>query len=140
MDIWTVQKRSQVMSAVRSKGNQTTEVNLARALRRHHVTGWRRHHPIAIGSVKVRPDFVFLSMKVAVFVDGCFWHGCPVHGTKPASRRWFWHLKLVANQRRDRRISCALRRRGWKVIRMWEHSVAKDIDGCITRIKRALSC
>jgi DNA mismatch endonuclease (patch repair protein) len=138
MDVFTTQKRSEVMALVRSEGNRSTEVVLAKALRRHGVTGWRRHLKIALGQGSTRPDFVFPKRKVAVFVDGCFWHCCPVHGTKPASRKDFWLPKLEANRRRDRRVSAALRRRGWRVIRVWEHSVKRDVDACVPRIGKSV--
>lgn len=138
MDIFTTKKRSEVMSAVRSTGNRSTEVILAKALRQGHIIGWRRHQRIAIGPSKVRPDFVFNATKVAVFVDGCFWHCCPVHGTKPSSRKSFWLPKLEANRRRDRRVSNALRVRGWRVIRIWEHSVKNNIDRCVKRIRKSV--
>jgi DNA mismatch endonuclease, patch repair protein len=121
MDVFTKKKRSEVMAAVRSKGNRSTELVLAGALRRHGVTGWRRHP------------------RVAVFVDGCFWHCCPVHGTKPATHTEFWLPKLKKNRRRDRRVSAALRRQGWTVVRLWEHSVRRDVDRCVARIRKSVS-
>lgn len=70
-----------------------------------------------------KPDFVFRKQRVAVFVDGCFWHGCPKHGTKPASNRAFWRKKFAANKARDQRVSRELRRQGWCILRIWEHSL-----------------
>ena len=139
MDVFTRKKRSEVMALVRPTGNLSTELVLAGALRRHGVTGWRRHLEIGLGTGKTRPDFVFTKPRVAVFVDGCFWHCCPVHGTKPASRMDFWLPKLETNRRRDRRVSAALRRQGWRVIRVWEHSVKRDVDGCVSRIRRSVA-
>lgn len=139
MDVFTTKKRSEVMAAVRSKGNHSTELVLAGALRRHGVAGWRRHLEIGLRPGKTRPDFVFPKPKVAVFVDGCFWHCCPVHGTKPASRTDFWLPKLEQNRRRDRRVSAALRRQGWRVLRVWEHSVRRDVDACVSRIRKSVS-
>jgi DNA mismatch endonuclease (patch repair protein) len=134
MDIWTAEKRSRVMAAVRPRGNLTTEVALTRALRRGSVTGWRRHLPIRVTRRVVRPDFVFPHAKLAVFIDGCFWHQCPLHATTPASRRSYWLPKLQANKARDRRQGRALRQKGWKVLRIWEHSVRRDADRCVRRI------
>jgi DNA mismatch endonuclease (patch repair protein) len=71
----------------------------------------------------VRPDFVFLKSRTALFVDGCFWHGCPRHGTRPKNNRAFWHRKLSANEARDRLVNRALRRAGWQVLRIWEHDL-----------------
>ena len=72
----------------------------------------------------VRPDFVFRQGRVALFVDGCFWHACPVHATKPRGNAAFWREKLARNQARDRLVTRMLRTKGWKVIRIWEHELA----------------
>ena len=119
-DIFTKAKRSAVMSRIRGHGNKDTEIALMKLLRRHHITGWRRHQPV-FG----KPDFVFLKLKVAVFVDGCFWHGCPKHSTMPRNNRPFWKRKLEANKARDRRVNRTLRKEGWRVVRIWEHDLAK---------------
>ena len=74
------------------------------------------------------PDLVFPRLKAVIFVHGCFWHGCPLHGTTPSTRRSYWAPKLAANKARDRRIERSLRRRGWRVMRIWEHSVRRDPD------------
>lgn len=73
--------------------------------------------------VRVRPDFVFPKLKLAVFVDGCFWHGCPKHATKPKNNAAFWRKKLAGNKRRDARVTRVLRRAGWRVLRIWEHTL-----------------
>lgn len=138
MDVFARRKRSEEMGAIRPTGNQSTEVVLATALRKHGVAGWRRHRKISLGRGATRPDFVFLKPRMAVFVDGCFWHCCPVHGTKPTSREDCWLPKLEANRRRDRRVSSALRRQGWIVVRIWEHSLKLDVDACVSRIKKSL--
>jgi DNA mismatch endonuclease, patch repair protein len=138
VDIWNAEKRSEVMARVRSRGNLTTEVSLAKALRRNGVTDWRRHLPVRIGDRVVRPDFVFPRAGLVVFVHGCFWHGCPLHGTTPSTRRSYWVPKLAANKARDRRVERALRKLGWRVMRIWEHSVRQDPDRCVRRIAEAL--
>jgi DNA mismatch endonuclease (patch repair protein) len=74
----------------------------------------------------VRPDFVFRKSRTAIFVDGCFWHGCPRHATKPANNRAFWKKKLAGNKTRDRVVNRMLRRAGWKVVRIWEHELSKQ--------------
>ena len=74
---------------------------------------------------KVRPDFVFPKLRLALFVDGCFWHACPRHATKPRNNAAFWRKKLAANQARDRLVTRALRQRGWRVLRIWEHELAR---------------
>lgn len=132
-DIFTKAKRSQVMAAVRGRGNRSTEGAVVALLRRHGITGWRRHQ-----GVLGRPDFVFRREKVAVFVDGCFWHGCPRHGTMPVRNRGFWRAKLERNMARDRRVTRRLRREGWSVVRIWEHDLLKRGEVCVRRICRAL--
>jgi DNA mismatch endonuclease, patch repair protein len=108
-------RRSEIMAKVRSRGNATTELRLMRLLRRHKITGWRRHAPI-FG----RPDFLFQKTRVALFVDGCFWHGCPRCYSAPQSSRAFWRNKIQSNRRRDLIVNRRLKREGWKVIRIWE--------------------
>jgi len=132
-DVFTKAKRSDVMSRIRGRGNKNTELALMRLLRRHRVVGWRRHQPV-FG----KPDFVFPKAKVAVFVDGCFWHGCPKHFSPPANNRAFWRRKLAANQARDRRVNRSLRKEGWRVVRIWEHALVKRGAVCVRRIKAAL--
>ena len=119
-DVFTKAKRSQVMSRIRGRGNKDTELALASIFRRHRISGWRRNQPV-FG----KPDFVFPKLKLAVFVDGCFWHSCPKHRTKPANNAAFWRKKLAANKARDRRVTRTLRRMGWRVLRIWEHELAR---------------
>jgi len=76
-------------------------------------------------SLSVRPDFVFRKERLAVFVDGCFWHGCPQHGTQPKGNRAFWRKKLASNRARDLRVNRALRAAGWRVVRIWEHALRR---------------
>ena len=128
-DVFTKAKRSAVMSRIRGRGNKDTEIALTRLLRQNKITGWRRHLPI-FG----RPDFAFPKQKLAVFVDGCFWHGCPKHCKIPVGNRAFWKRKFAANKDRDRRVNRELRRLGWQVVRIWEHDLAKRGDACARRI------
>lgn len=121
------------MSRIRSRGNAATELKLASLLRRRKIVGWRRHL-----SLSGKPDFAFPKEKVAIFVDGCFWHGCPKCYTRPKTNRKFWDKKHEDNMARDKRVSRQLRRQGWKVIRIWQHSLKKSPDACLNRIRRAL--
>lgn len=132
-DVFTKAKRSEVMSKIRSRGNVATELRLATLMRRGSIHGWRRHLPI-FG----RPDFVFKRQRVAVFVDGCFWHCCPMCSNKPKNNAAFWSAKLAANKRRDRLVAGRLRRVGWKVIRIWEHEFDTAPKGVLRRIRAAL--
>jgi DNA mismatch endonuclease (patch repair protein) len=128
-------QRSRIMSAIRSKGNQSTERVLATLLRRHKIGGWRRHL-----NLPGKPDYVFSSQRVAVFVDGCFWHGCPRCYKEPKKNVAFWSEKLVSNKRRDRRVDRKLRTMGWRVLRVWEHSLLKGHElSAVNRIQRAVS-
>jgi DNA mismatch endonuclease (patch repair protein) len=120
MDVFSKAKRSLVMAAVKSKGNRATELRLAALFRRTGITGWRRNQPV-IG----KPDFVFRSLKTVVFVDGCFWHSCPRHKRVPKDNRAFWKAKLDRNVARDREVNRELRRRGWRVVRVWEHDLTR---------------
>jgi len=119
-DVFTKAKRSAVMSRIRGRGNKDTEIALARLLRQNKITGWRRHLPI-FG----KPDFAFPKHKIAVFVDGCFWHGCPKHFSLPANNRAFWKRKLSANKLRDILVTRTLRSQGWRVLRIWEHELGR---------------
>jgi DNA mismatch endonuclease (patch repair protein) len=121
VDVFTKAKRSQVMSRIRGYGNKDTELALIRVFRAHRMTGWRRHQ-----QVFGKPDFVFPKLRLAVFVDGCFWHGCPKHGKKPSTNSQFWEEKLETNKKRDRRVNRVLRNDGWRVIRVWEHELASS--------------
>ena len=125
--------RGQLMSRVRSKGNQTTEMQLAHLLRKSRLTGWRRHRPLP-----GRPDFVWPRMKLAVFVDGCFWHGHNCRNLTSKTNTAAWQDKIAKTQARDRRTNRQLRRLGWKVIRIWECRLAKDPGYCLNRIRRKL--
>lgn len=125
-DIFTKAKRSKIMSGIRSSGNRDTELAMITFFRRHHITGWRRHQPL-FG----KPDFVFRAKRVAVFVDGCFWHGCPKHGTKPKSNAAFWAAKISANRARDRLVSSKLRAYGWTVMRVWEHDLTRSAESTL---------
>lgn len=143
-DVFSKAKRSDVMSRIRGRGNKDTELALAKLLRRHGITGWRRHFEIRKAEsgkqkFKVKPDFVFLKQRLALFVDGCFWHGCPKHATKPKNNRAFWRKKLAGNRTRDELVTRTLRRSGWKVIRVWECALTKRPEVCLRRIQRALS-
>jgi len=122
------------MSRIRGRGNKDTEIALAKLFRINGVTGWRRNQPV-FG----KPDFIFPIWHVAVFVDGCFWHGCAKHSNMPASNRAFWKAKLTGNKARDRVVNQTLRREGWRVVRIWEHELVVNTQICIMKIRKALN-
>lgn len=134
MDVFSKDKRSEIMSRVRSRGNAATEFRLIRFFRQRGIKGWRRHYPI-FG----RPDFVFPELRVAVFVDGCFWHCCPRHSKCPVNNRPFWRAKLARNRARDSLVNRTLRRAGWRVLRIWQHALAcQEEDRLFERIQRII--
>lgn len=149
-DVFGKSKRSEVMSRIKGRGNRDTELAFMALMKAHRVTGWRRHVAISLTSarsaegmgrrsrsLKVRPDFVFPKLRLAVFVDGCFWHGCPRHSAEPSSNRAFWQVKLSANTKRDRFVTRSLRKRGWIVLRVWEHELRRPSVVC-RRLQRYL--
>lgn len=81
------------------------------------------------------PDLIFPSAKIAVFVDGCFWHGCPQHGSRPKIREEFWAAKITRNQARDLEVDEALTTLGWSVVRLWEHEIKANLIECVERIR-----
>src|ERR1017187_3311572 len=128
MDQVSKETRSKNMAAVRSKGNLSTEVALGRLLWSAGLRGYRKHW-----RVPGRPDFAWPGRRVAVFVDGCFWHGCSCK-TIPKSNSQFWQGKIERNQERDRSVVRQLRAAGWKVIRVWE--CALERKKTLTDIRR----
>lgn len=133
MDTVNRKTRSRVMAAVRSSGNRSTEKRLRYALIRARVKGWRTQANDIVGI----PDFVFDKEQIAVFVDGCFWHGCPRCYRRPSSSQKYWDNKVKRNMARDKRVAAKLRRDGWSVIRIWEHCLPKP-EKAIARIKSKL--
>jgi len=133
-DVFTKKKRSEVMSRIRGRGNKETEVALAKLMRRNRITGWRRNQPV-FG----KPDFIFRRVRLALFVDGCFWHACPKHSNLPVNNRPFWRRKLSTNKKRDHLVIHTLRKTGWTVLRIWEHELTRKNETLLLRrIKRAL--
>ena len=134
-DTVSVAKRSEIMSAVRSSGNKATEIVFVEFLRQHGIMGWRRR----VGLLG-KPDFVFAKKRTAIFVDGCFWHGCAKHCRMPKGNRNYWLTKIAGNKARDQVMGRKLRKAGWRVIRIGEHELAgKNEARLLRRIKRALA-
>lgn len=114
----TQEQRSYNMSRIRSSANRSTELAMIKFFREYGVKGWRRHVLLA-----GKPDFVFRKQHIALFIDGCFWHGCEQHCQQPKSNIQYWHNKLRFNKQRDREVNAKLHEKGWIVIRVWEHTV-----------------
>lgn len=126
--------RSTLMSRIRSSGNVTTELKMVALLRQAHLRGWRRHVNL-LG----KPDFVWPREKLAVFIDGCFWHGHNCRNLTPKRNVEAWIAKIGQNKKRDRRNTRELRRCGWKVTRVWECKLKKEPNNVIKRIERLLA-
>ncbi|MBI3578514.1 MAG: DNA mismatch endonuclease Vsr [Ignavibacteriales bacterium] len=118
-DTFNPEVRSLIMTSVRSSGNKSTEWKVRARLVAFGLSQWRMHDKTLPGS----PDFVFPKRKLAVFIDGCFWHGCPKCYRRPKSSRAYWDLKVKKNMARDRYNRLRLRTMGWKVVRVWEHEL-----------------
>jgi DNA mismatch endonuclease (patch repair protein) len=119
-DVFTKEVRSQVMQTVRSKENKSTELRIIKLFRENSISGWRRNY-----LVKGRPDFVFLNKRLAIFVDGCFWHGHDCRNTRPSDNAEYWAKKRERNIQRDKNITAAFENRKWTVIRIWECELSK---------------
>lgn len=127
-DTFSPQVRSACMSRIRSKGNLTTELRFIRLLRRHQIRGWRRGSKL-FG----KPDFVFSKPKVAVFIDGDFWHGNPKKYRLPKSNCDYWQKKIEGNRARDRLVTRTLRKQGWTVVRVWESDL-RDGEAIVAKL------
>jgi DNA mismatch endonuclease (patch repair protein) len=124
------------MSAIRGKHNKSTERQLRVMLMRAAIRGWKLHPAGLPGN----PDLVFAEKKLAIFVDGCFWHGCSRCGHIPNTNSRFWSAKIERNRERDRAATRTLKNMGWKVLRIWEHSfktreeVQRVLKAVVTRL------
>lgn len=137
MDTVNRKERSRIMAQVKSKGNESTELKIVKIFREKGLKGWRRN-----STLPGKPDFIYPNYKIAIFVDGCFWHGCRRHCRLPSSNRKYWIEKIDRNKKRDKQVRKTLKEKGWKVIRIWEHEIGtcqflrklKPIsNSCLTR-------
>ena len=122
------------MGAVRGRGNKTTERRMRLALVRAGISGWKLH----TRGIPGNPDFFFPDSNLVVFVDGCFWHGCPVCGHYPKTRAAFWKAKIDRNRERDEQTTARLCESGHIVVRFWEHELQQDMTSCLQRVSRVL--
>ncbi len=127
MDVLTKEQRSYNMSQIRGK-NTKPEIRLRKLL---WALGLRYRLYYRLPG---KPDIVFVKKKIAVFVDGCFWHGCEAHGTKPKTNKKFWNKKIQSNIDRDRKNIKRLEEMGWKVLRFWEHDIKKSAENVAAKI------
>lgn len=127
-------QRSRNMAAIH-RADTEPELLLRRALHAHGLR-YRKDYPIRAEGRLIRPDIAFTRWKLAVFLDGCFWHGCPEHGRPPKSNTDYWSRKLASNAARDRLQTQILERSGWRVIRLWTHVALPEavalVEGALT--------
>lgn len=128
-DVLTPEQRRKNMSRIRGK-NTSPELILRKIFYESGIRGYRIHYKLP-----GKPDIVFLKKKIAIFVDGCFWHKCPICYKEPETRTEFWALKIQRNVERDIKINQILKDEGWEVIRIWEHEIKKKPDQVLERIK-----
>lgn len=135
-DVFTREKRSRVMAAIKGRGNCSTEGILKQILRKHQLWGWCSQ----VKKLRGTPDVAFPGKKIAIFADGCFWHGCLRCGLRDRAQtnREFWQSKIARNIARDRSVTRALQKQGWRVLRLWEHDLEKQPELCLMRIIRVL--
>jgi DNA mismatch endonuclease (patch repair protein) len=126
--------RSMTMKAIKGNGNKSTETRLRFALVRAGISGWILNPKNIFGT----PDFYFPQPQLAVFVDGCFWHGCRVCGHIPKANRPYWAEKIKRNRTRDRHVNATLTANGIRVIRAWEHEIAAELESLVFQVQRAL--
>lgn len=130
------EKRSKVMSSIRGKNNRSTEICLKMAFVRSGLKGWKLHSKNLPGT----PDFYFHNAMLAVFVDGCYWHGCPKCGHIPKTRSEFWEAKINRTKQRDRKKRSELRKIGIFTLGIWEHELkdSSGINKVVKKIKRRI--
>ena len=132
-DVLTEEQRKLNMSRIRGK-NTSPEIRFRKLLYASGVRGYRLH-PDLPG----KPDIAFPRRKLAVFIDGCFWHKCPIHFKEPETRKEFWMKKIQSNVERDRRVNQELQDKGWRVVRVWEHEIRKEPAAAVQRLIALLS-
>jgi DNA mismatch endonuclease, patch repair protein len=121
MDTFSTKKRSEIMRAVKSNKNKSTELGLIKLFRKYKINGWRRG-----SNIFGRPDFYFPKAKIALFADGCFWHGCKCKKLKPVTNKNYWSNKIKRNMKRDRAVNLKLKKNGYIVIRVKECSIKRE--------------
>jgi DNA mismatch endonuclease (patch repair protein) len=133
MDTVSPETRSRVMAQVRSQRNRSTEWRLRALLIQAGIRGWKLNP----AEIQGKPDFAFCGQRVLVFVDGCYWHGCPRCYRRPSSHTEYWDAKILKNRARDRKTAAQLKQDGWRVLRIWEHQLTA-VDSVLKKIRVAL--
>ena len=120
-DTFSKKQRSEIMRAIKSRGNKSTEIKLIEIFKSHHAIGWRRNSNLA-----GHPDFIFPKKRVVIFADGCFWHGHNCRNIEPSDNAKYWQNKIKRNKARDKAVTKELTQKGWRVVRIWECEIKKD--------------
>lgn len=128
VDVLTSEQRTYNMSKIRAK-NTGPEVKLRKLLSAKGIRGYRIHY-----NLPGKPDIVFIKKKIAIFIDGCFWHKCPICFQEPETRKEFWMGKIQSNIDRDKKVDELLKNDGWAVIRIWEHVIKKEPEKAVKKI------
>jgi DNA mismatch endonuclease (patch repair protein) len=130
-DIFSKNKRSEIMSKVRSKGSKI-EIEFQKKL-------WNSGFRYRKNSTKYfgKPDLVLQKYKTVIFIDSCFWHGCKKHGSMPQTRKKFWEEKIEGNKRRDKEVNRHYKKAGWKIFRIWGHSIKNNIANHVDKVVKA---
>jgi DNA mismatch endonuclease, patch repair protein len=127
-DVLTEDQRRYNMSRIKGK-NTGPEVKLRKLLFARGIRGYRIHY-----NLPGKPDIVFTRKKIAIFIDGCFWHKCPICFQEPETQKEFWIKKINSNVERDQKQIRLLQDKGWIVIRFWEHEIRKEPESVVQRI------
>jgi DNA mismatch endonuclease, patch repair protein len=131
-DVMTKKQRSHCMSKIKGRDTKI-EIMFRKHLWSLGLKGYR-----VKSKIYGKPDFIFPVEKIAVFCDGCFWHKCPKHNTKPKSNKRFWLTKMQNNVKRDKEVNKRLKNEGWTVVRFWEHDLENNLDGCTKRLSKLI--
>jgi DNA mismatch endonuclease (patch repair protein) len=126
--------QSRRMAAIKGKRNHSTETRLRLAFVRTSLCGWTLNPSDLLG----KPDFYFAAARLAIFVDGCFWHGCESCCRIPSTNGSFWAAKIRRNIERDRSVTKRLRLQGISVMRFWEHQLQNELPKAVEQIRRAI--
>lgn len=129
-DVLTKRQRSYCMSRIRGKDTQP-ELILRKAISGAGIRGYRLKYKL-LG----KPDIVFPKRKIAIFIDGCFWHKCPKCFSELSTTKKYWVKKIQSNIDRDQRVNKTLKKMGWKILRIWEHDTERNLNICLLRIRR----
>ena len=133
VDKFSKETRSRIMSKIRAT-NTKPEIKIRKILYKSGHKGYRLNYKKAPG----KPDICYVGKKVAIFIDGCFWHGCPKCYKKPASNKKYWDEKIKTNKKRDRKVNSALKKGNWTILRFWECEVNKETENIFTKLEKVL--